>query len=215
MGRSILRLCKYIYIHANRYLSDLLVSNGRYTHVKHFDAKAEIEEYIRTKLPNLPSSFFLPGFYLSNLSGPFGSGTMFPYDPVTRSYTFTLPIPPTTAGIPIFDAYRDTGKFVKAILTKRDQTLGKRVLGATKYASSQELAEGFEKVRGIKAYAKFVPTDEWKKNAWEPAREELAENMEMLGTTGYYGHESLDWSLSVSYIILQSGGLYPGLWLTK
>ena len=183
---------------ADQIPSGFLVSNGRYTHVQHFDAKAKIEAYIRDKLPNLPSTFFLPGFYVTNFSGPFGSGTMFPYDPATNSYTFTLPIPPTVAGIPIFDAYHDTGKYVKAILTKRDQTLGKRVLGATKYASSQELAEGFERVRGIKASAVFVPTDQWKLKAWEPAREEMAQNMEMLGTTGYYGHESLDWSLSVS-----------------
>lgn len=135
---------------------------------------------------------------MSNLSGPFGSGNMFPYDPATNSYSFTLPIPPTTAGIPIFDAQRDTGKFVKAILTKRDQTLGKRVLGATTMTSTKELAEQFEKARGIKAYAKFVPTEEWKLTAWEPAREEISENMEMLGTTGYYGDETLDWSLSVS-----------------
>lgn len=178
-------------------MSDSVVSNGRYKHVKHFDAKAEVEDYVRNKT-TLPSSFFLPGFYMSNLSGPFGSGNMFPYDPATNSYSFTLPIPPTTAGIPIFDAQRDTGKFVKAILTKRDQTLGKRVLGATTMTSTKELAEQFEKARGIKAYAKFVPTEEWKLTAWEPAREEISENMEMLGTTGYYGDETLDWSLSVS-----------------
>ena len=176
---------------------DFLVSNGRYTCVPHFNSKAKVESYIRDKLPNLPSTFFLAGCYMTNFSGPF-SGVMFPYDPATNSYTFTLPIPHTAACIPIFEAYHDTGKFVKAILTKRDQTLGKRVLGATKYASAQELADEFERVRGIKASAVFVPTDQWKLKAWEPAREEMAQSMEMMGTTGYYGHESLDWSLSVS-----------------
>lgn len=123
---------------------------------------------------------------------------MFPYDPSTNSYTFTLPVPADVPGIPIFDAARDTGKYVKAILIKRDETLGKQVLGATKYASANELAQEFQKARGIEASARFVPTDEWKAKLYEPVREEMAENMEMLGTTGYFGHQSLDWSLSVS-----------------
>ena len=177
-------------------------SNGRYVHIKHFDAKGDIEKHIRTQIPNLPSSFFLPGFYASNFANPFFGPTMFPYDASTKSYSFTLPIPPATAGIPIFDAEADTGKFVKAILVKRDQTLGKRIYGAAKYISPNELAEGFEKVRGVKAKAVFVETADWKKNVFEPAREEMAENMEMMGTTGYYGGDSLDWSLSVSFFLL-------------
>lgn len=123
---------------------------------------------------------------------------MFLYNPEAKSYKVNLPIPVDVAGIPIFDADADTGKFVKAILVKRDQTLGKQVLGAAKYVSTKELAEVFEKTRGIKTEAVHVPTEEWKKNVFEAAREELAENMEMMGTTGYYGGASLDWSLSVS-----------------
>lgn len=172
------------------------VSKGRYTHVAHFDAKANIETHIRTHLPQLPSTFFLPGFYMSNLSSP-SSGAMFPYDPSTKTYSMSIPVPIHTEGIPIFDAARDTGKFVKAILTKREETLGKRVLGATKYASPKELAEGFEKVRGVKAVAEEVKLEEWEQRLPEPLRKEMGENMEMMGTTGYYGHEGLEWSTSL------------------
>ncbi|EYB27990.1 hypothetical protein FG05_12211 [Fusarium graminearum] len=41
------------------------ISNGRLTHIKHFEGKAEIEEYIRQI--NVPATFVLPGFFASNL----------------------------------------------------------------------------------------------------------------------------------------------------
>ena len=78
--------------------------------------------------------------------------------------------------------------------------MGKRVLGATKYASPEELARGFEKARGVKAGAEEVTLKEWVLRVPEPVRNEMGENMEMLGTTGYFGHESLEWSISVSKV---------------
>lgn len=40
------------------------ISEGKLTAVKHFDGKAQVEEYIRT-LPIL-SAFYMPGFYMQN-----------------------------------------------------------------------------------------------------------------------------------------------------
>lgn len=78
--------------------------------------------------------------------------------------------------------------------------MGNRVLGATKYASPEELAHGFERVRAIKAGAEEVKLEEWVLRLPEPARNEMGENMEMMGTTGYFGHQSLEWSTSVSQV---------------
>lgn len=78
--------------------------------------------------------------------------------------------------------------------------MGKQVLGATKYASPEELALGFEKVRGVKARAEEVKLQDWSLRLPEVVRDEMGENMEMLGTTGYYGHASLGWSTSVSKV---------------
>ena len=78
--------------------------------------------------------------------------------------------------------------------------MGKKVLGAMKYASPEELAHGFEKARGVKAGAEEVKLEEWVLRVPEAVRNEMGENLEMLGTTGYYGHESLEWSTSVSKV---------------
>lgn len=39
-------------------------TNGRLKHVVHFDDKAEVERYIRSK--GIPSSFVMPGYFMSN-----------------------------------------------------------------------------------------------------------------------------------------------------
>lgn len=41
-------------------------TNGRLKHVVHFDDKAEVERYVRSK--GLPSTFVLPGYFMSNFS---------------------------------------------------------------------------------------------------------------------------------------------------
>ncbi|KAF8472850.1 NMRAL1 protein [Kalaharituber pfeilii] len=152
------------------------LSGGTLSKMHHFDSKAEVESYIRTSLPNLPSTFFLPGFYMSNIPGQ----QILP-DPSTGVYTFGLPVPGDKAGIPMFDV-RDTGKFIKGILLNREKTLGKRVLGATKYMSPNEVLEVFKKVKAETAKEKGA---------------QYNENMVLLGTYGYYGWESLDWSHSI------------------
>lgn len=41
-------------------------TNGRLKHVVHFDDKAEVERYIRSK--GIPSTFVLPGYFMSNFT---------------------------------------------------------------------------------------------------------------------------------------------------
>lgn len=51
------------------------------------------------------------------------------------------------APIPLFDAAKDTGLFVKAILLNREKTLGKEVLGATDYYTPLRMVEEFKKAK--------------------------------------------------------------------
>ncbi|RQM05851.1 hypothetical protein DH86_00002156, partial [Scytalidium sp. 3C] len=88
------------------------LSKGALTKVRHFDSKAHIEEYIR-KI-GIPATFFLPGFYMSNLPGG-----QFRPDGSSNQWTLALPIP-TTSQIPLLDTAADTGKFVKGILLNRE-----------------------------------------------------------------------------------------------
>lgn len=119
-------------------------------------------------------------------------------------YTLALPMPPATP-VPLFDAEDDTGKFVKAMVLKREQVLGKNVLAATAYYKVEEVASTFAKVKPEAGQgAQFVTIDKdtykgFLKAAGMPdfAQEELYENMAFMDEYGYYGNRSLDESLAI------------------
>jgi uncharacterized protein YbjT (DUF2867 family) len=77
------------------------LSNGRLTHVPHFDGKADIEQYIRDS--GVPATFYLPGYYMSNLEQMIRPGE----DGVL---TLAFPIG-ANAKFPLIDIKADTGMF--------------------------------------------------------------------------------------------------------
>ncbi|KAK1759086.1 hypothetical protein QBC47DRAFT_315117 [Echria macrotheca] len=168
------------------------ISNGRLSHVYHFDSKAQVEDYARSV--GIPATFFLPGFYMPNIPG----GLMRPDPSNNGAWTFSLPVP-ATASIPVFDP-ADTGKFVKAAVLHRDRLLGKRILGATAYMTPVEIVEGFKKVfpeAGRTATYKQLSEAEYMQTRTstgtpENIARELLENMLLLDEPGYYAGESLD-----------------------
>ncbi|KAL8652978.1 MAG: hypothetical protein Q9210_002370 [Variospora velana] len=199
-GKNIADICKEVglqhliwsgLIHVTK------LTNGKYPNVYHFDSKAHVESYIRSI--GLPSSTFMPGFYMSNLESMFNPAPQAPH-----AYTFAMPMPPTTP-IPFFDAVGDTGKFVKAMLMKRDKVLGKNVLAATDYYAAADVPKIFEQVKkeaGKGAQFITIDKDTYKgflTGAGLPdfAAQELYENMAFMDEFGYYGKESLDWSHSL------------------
>ena len=165
--------------------------------VYHFDAKAEVEEYIKSI--NVPATFFLAGFYMSNIPGQ-----MMRQDPETHTWSLALPIP-TSSPLPLFATETDTGKFVKAILLKREKTLGKRIYGAAAYYTCDEVVTTFKEVfpeAGKGAKAIEIPHDAFKKGmaatgAPDFVQEEMLQNMRMMPEYGYYGGAKLDESHSV------------------
>lgn len=174
------------------------MTNGALPNVYHFDSKAKVEEYIRTT--SLPSTFFMPGFYMSNIPGG-----MFRPSPPNNAWTFAMPIP-ASAPIPLFAANEDAGKFVKGILLHREKTLGKRVLAATKYYTLGQVVDIFKAQfpeAGKDATFYEVPHDTFKgfmTSSGMPdfAALEMLENVRLLNEGGYYGGASLEWSHSVS-----------------
>ena len=173
------------------------MSSGKFPGVYHFDSKAAIEQYIRSI--GIPASFFMPGFYMSNIDSSFRPSPQEPH-----AYTLLLPMPPTTL-IPFFDADDDTGKFVKAMIMKREQVLGKNILAATAYYKVEEVPSTFAKVKpeaGKGAQFVNIDKDTYKgflKMAGLPefAQEELYENMAFMNEFGYYGKRSLDESQAI------------------
>lgn len=181
--------------------------------VYHFDAKAEVEEYIQSI--NVPATFFLAGFYMANLPGQ-----MLRQDPDSHTWTLGLPIP-TTSPIPLFATQPDTGKFVKAILLNREKTLGKRIYGATAYYTPEEIVNEFKEAypeAGKGAKAVEIPHEAFKKGmahtgAPEFVQEEMLQNMRMMPEYGYYGGAKLDESHSVRVPVFHQSfrcGLHVG-----
>ena len=76
---------------------------------------------------------------MANLPG--GNIRQMPPDNV---WTLGLPIP-ATAQIPFLDTAADTGKFIKAMVLKRDEVLGRDVLAATYYKTGAEALEAFKR----------------------------------------------------------------------
>ncbi|KAK2060309.1 NmrA-like family protein [Colletotrichum caudatum] len=173
------------------------LSNDVLPDVQHFDSKAAVEKYIRTT--SLPSTFLLPGFYMTNLPGG-----MFRQTPPDNAWAFTLPIP-ASSPIPFFDPAADTGKFVKGIVLNREKVLGKRVLAATAYTTAGEAVDVFKKVypeAGKTARYNEAPHDAFRgalKSQGMPdfAAEELLQNMRLLNEFGYYGGARLDESHAI------------------
>jgi uncharacterized protein YbjT (DUF2867 family) len=173
------------------------LSKGALAHVAHFDSKAHIEEYIR-KI-GLPATFFMPGFYMSNLPGG-----MFRQAPPNNDWTLALPIPGNTP-VPLLDTADDTGKFVKGILNNREKTLGKQIYGATNYYTLEEMVKEFKELypeAGKTAKTVELPHQVFKDilgktGMPEESAEELLQNMRLMNEFGYYFGASLDESHSV------------------
>ncbi|KAI5899222.1 NmrA-domain-containing protein [Schizophyllum commune H4-8] len=169
------------------------LTKGVLSQVAHFDSKATVEEYIRDL--GIPATFFLAGFYMSNFPGDMLSASP------DRKWKLNLPMP-DDAPIPLFAAEYDTGKFVKAIFLKREETLGKRVYGATAYTTPVQIIDGFNKVYGKHEVYKRLTGEEYKatlaaKGYPEALQEEMLQNMRLVYEFGYYGGDNLDWSVSL------------------
>ncbi|KAL1686741.1 hypothetical protein GGG16DRAFT_63608 [Schizophyllum commune] len=195
-GKNIADVCKEESVQHTIWSSVLNVtklSKGVLSKVAHFDSKATIEEYFRDL--GIPATYFLAGFYMSNFPGQMLSASP------DGKWTLALPMP-DDAPIPLFAAELDTGKFVKAIFLKREETLGKRVYGATAYTTPIQIVDGFKKVFGKDAVYKRQTGDEHKATLAgygypEAIQEELLQNMRLVYEFGYYGGDKLDWSVSL------------------
>ncbi|KAF4989084.1 hypothetical protein FGRMN_9370 [Fusarium graminum] len=164
------------------------LSDGRLTHIKHFEGKAEIEEYIRQI--NVPASFVLPGFFASNLFGTIRKNE-------DGSFGWALPTSGDKTKVPIFDVNTDMGKFVKAAIKNFPGTLNKRIFAATDYYSPNRIISEFSEVMGKPATFNQVPAEVFKTFLPAPIADELTENMILLEDPGYYGDADLKESLDL------------------
>lgn len=147
----------------------------------------------------IPATFFMPGFYQSNIPG-----SMFRPTPPDNNWTFALPIS-ASAPIPLYHP-ADTGKYIKAIVQNRESLLGKEFLGASEYSTPQKIVDDFKKLfpeAGAKASFVELPADVYRaaiKQAMQVPdfiAQELYENMRLMEEFGYYFGAALEPSLAL------------------
>ncbi|KAF5003095.1 hypothetical protein FDECE_10330 [Fusarium decemcellulare] len=159
-------------------------TNGRLAHVKHFDYKAETEEYIRSK--NIPSTFVLPGYFMTNYIG-------LKLLQKGEDGTYNLSYPTSSqAKFPLIDASSDMGKYVVAAINNRDSLLGKQILAAANYYTPTEIVSEFTKITGKEA--RFIPVDAetYKKFLPVVMADEFLENHLLIDEPGYFLGQRLD-----------------------
>ena len=132
------------------------ISGGKYTRSNHFDAKAEVERYIKA-LP-IKSAFFSPAMFMSNFDSFFA-----PRQAPDGTWVITGINHPTTQ-IPCIDVIGDTGKFVGAILAEPDKYQNQTFYAATALYSWEEIAAAISKVTGKPVVYRQMSVEEFKKS---------------------------------------------------
>ncbi|KAJ3544623.1 hypothetical protein NM208_g2955 [Fusarium decemcellulare] len=175
-------------------------TGGRLKHVVHFDDKAEVERYIRSK--GIPCTFVLPGYFMSNFTA---LQMMKKGD--DGVYSLAYPVG-DKAKFPLIDTPSDLGKYVVAAIRKESEVLGKQILAAADYYTPTQIVSEFEEVVG--KTARFVPIDAatYKSFLPEPLADEMLENHLFIEEPGYYNDRDLKESLD----LLSSVGLRPTSW---
>lgn len=159
------------------------ISGGKYTHVDHFDAKAEVEIYMR-KL-GLPVTVFIPAAYMSMIAQ-----SLQKRDDGTFHYTQPFPI---TTELPHIDAAVDTGKFVAAIISHRDELLaspqnGGRVLGSSGMCQIADIIKALEKAGKTTVHYHEVTPEVYKSFLPPSIATEITEMMMFIKEFSYYGN---------------------------
>ncbi|KAL4899092.1 hypothetical protein BDW74DRAFT_171773 [Aspergillus multicolor] len=175
-------------------------SDGRLTHVPHFDQKAQVEAYIRGT--GVPATFILPGYFMTNYTafGMLRKGD----DGV---YSLVYPVG-ADAQFPLVDIASDMGKYVAAALKNRVEALGLQILAAADYYTPTRILAEFEEVTGNKTQFVQVDSDTYKSFIPGPMGDEMLENHLFIESPGYFKGRSLN----ESHAFIEKAGFKPASW---
>ena len=155
------------------------ISGSKYTRSNHFDAKAQVERYIRG-LP-IKSAFYSPGTFMSNFH------TYFPPRQAPDGTWAITSVNSRTAQTPCVDVIGDTGKFVGAILAEPDKYQGKTFCAATALYSWEEITTTISKVTGKPVVYRQMSVEEFKNNF---PFEAVVDGLSCVEEFGYWGPDS-------------------------
>lgn len=156
------------------------LSDGKYTAVTAFDAKAEAEKYIRT-LP-LRSAFLSPASFMENL----GNGSFqTPVEQEDGTWAIRLPMPATTR-IPWIAATADIGKFVGPMLANPDRFEGQTVHAAVALYNWDEVTASLSRFTGRQVVFEQVKVEEFRRSQ-TVAPDLFTEGSQFYADPGYFG----------------------------
>lgn len=203
-------------------------TKGRLKHVLHFDMKADVERYIRSK--GIPSTFILPGYFMSNFTAlqmlRKGEDGVFSLAyPVSEKAKFPLIDTESDIGMSSFPAHPYSmirrysvlhiltdwlllGKYAVAVMRNRSEVLDKQILAAADYYTPTQIISEFEEVTGHRGRFVQLDAETYKGFLPEPMAEEMLENHLFIDDPGYFAGRSLQESLD----LLAGIGLKPTTW---
>ncbi|GAM87539.1 hypothetical protein ANO11243_055650 [Dothideomycetidae sp. 11243] len=157
------------------------LSDGKYTHVDHFDGKAEVREYIEQNKPSgMWTTFVMPAMFLEQVKG-----MIFPVPGVGPA--LALPFPDDKVEWPLFSPSKDNGAYVMGVFESGQKADNAVVQAVSDWTTPAAAVEAVSRAAGKEV--KFVtPTGEqFKANLPAPIAEDLTQMMLWMGEFGYYG----------------------------
>ncbi|KAJ1929575.1 hypothetical protein IWQ60_001062 [Tieghemiomyces parasiticus] len=120
------------------------LSSGKYSHVHHFNEKAEVAAYIKSL--GLPATFMVYGYYMTNVTAsPFAYRKVAVGD--TEEYEFLVPVPVSSVTA-VADTVGDGGRCVAHCLMNREETVGQEYFVATEFLTYEEMARELAQATG-------------------------------------------------------------------
>lgn len=158
------------------------LSNGQLSKIEHFDSKASVQEYAeKVKGTDLIVSYFMPAYFMSNLTSQFKAGD----DGVP---TLSQPWHATKTWLPMIDIRNDTGLFTVGLFEAGDRANGVAVQGTSQWVHPQDVVDTLSAVTGKSV--KFVEQPASVESAAQLGNkiaEELLQNMLLIRDYSYFG----------------------------
>lgn len=156
------------------------LTNGELVKAVHFDAKAAVEDYIESvKKDKLLASYFMPGFFMSNIKTSIRPGP-------DGTPTWAYPLNATETHIPLLDVRADTGKFVMGLLEAGESANGVKVQGVSEWNTPGKVVEQLNATTSKGVVFKQIPPDVFSSFLPEAVRDDLTENMLIIRDHSYY-----------------------------
>lgn len=161
------------------------MTNGELAKVEHFDSKAEVAEYAEQIKGDMLVSYFMPGFFMSNLTQQFQPNAE------TGVVTLSQPWNPTQTYIPMLDIQQDTGLYTAGLFEAGPEANGAYVQAVSEWVHPKDITDTLSQITGRQI--KFVELPGSVESAAQLGNkfaEELTQNMLLIRDYSYFGRGS-------------------------